>query len=101
MPSEGFSGAEIEQAMGMAQDMSPQQLQQKLQQAEQALQPDLAWRRAKQVGATHHMRDVLEGIIQHHCKLVGEQAIGALDLTQLEQMPARNEEGPKQVEERK
>lgn len=30
--------AEIEQAMGMAEDMAPEQLQQKLQQAEQALQ---------------------------------------------------------------
>ena len=46
---------------------------------EQLLQVDLSRRRVEQVGTAHDFGNILYGIIHHHGKLVGEQAVSALD----------------------
>src|SRR5689334_13827832 len=40
---------------------------------------NLAGRRVEQVGAAHDIADVLLGVVDHHCELVGEQAVGAVE----------------------
>jgi len=46
-------------------------------QSEQPLQQDLARRGIEQIRAAHHVGDALIGIIDHHRKLVGVEAVGA------------------------
>lgn len=48
-------------------------------QAQQMLQVDLARGGGEQVAAADDAGDVLEGVVHHHRKLVGVQAVGALD----------------------
>src|SRR6266567_2046282 len=48
-------------------------------QAEPALQPDLARCRGEQIGAAHDVSDVLCCVVDDDRKLIGEQAVGALD----------------------
>ena len=40
---------------------------------------DLARRRVEQVGAAHHVGHAGFGVVDHHCELVGEEAVGTLD----------------------
>jgi hypothetical protein len=44
---------------------------------EQALQIDLARRGVEQVGAAHHVGDLLVRVVHHHRELVGELTVAA------------------------
>jgi hypothetical protein len=48
-------------------------------QIQRALQGDLPGRAVEQVGAAHHVRDALQGIINDHRELIGEAPVAAPD----------------------